>query len=72
MEVLERVFICMEQKDYLQNRCCVLIASCEGENEVPKKSLLIRKCWEFRMPLNVQYKSKFPNIGVSNATTNAD
>lgn len=29
----------MEGKDYLQNRCCVPVTSCEGENEVPKKSV---------------------------------
>lgn len=33
----------MEEKDYLQNRCCVLVTSCGGENEVPKKSILSRK-----------------------------
>lgn len=73
MEILERMFICMEEKDYLQNRSCMPIASCEGENEVSKKSVLYQKMSEFKMSPNIiLHKSKFPNIGVSNGTTNED
>lgn len=66
MEVLERMFICMEGKNYLQNGPCVPIASGEGENEVPKKSLLIRKCWCLGCLLTYNTKANFP---ISEAVT---
>lgn len=43
VEVYERMFIYMEEKDYLQNRRCVPTASYEGANEVPKKFVLYQK-----------------------------
>lgn len=43
MEVLERMFIYLEEEDYLQNRCCAPVVSCEVEKEVPNKSILYHK-----------------------------
>lgn len=64
MEVLKRMFIYVEEKDYLQNRCCVPIASCECENEMPKKSVLFQKiCWSLRCLLTLyNTKVNFPML----------
>lgn len=53
MKVLKGVFISMAEEDYLQNRCCGLMSSCEGENEVPKKCILFLKMFEFKMSPNI-------------------
>lgn len=52
----------MEEKDYLQNRCCVLIASCGSESEVPKKSVLYLKiCLSLKCLLTLyNTKANFP------------
>lgn len=62
MEVHERMLIYMEEKDYLQNRCCVPTASYEGANEVPKKSVLYQKIrWILRCLLTLyNTKANFP------------
>lgn len=64
MKVLEGVFIYMEGKDYLQNRCCALMFSCGGENEVLKKWILFLKiCLSLKCLVTLyNTKANFPTL----------